>query len=76
MVGVLKALGTNNWEIQKIFLYYASLISLAGISIGLISGVGLCLLEQKTHFIHMDGTPEVPPSRSPSYDPRREHAGR
>ncbi len=54
MVGVLKALGTNNWEIQKIFLYYASLISLAGIGIGLISGVGLCLLEQKTHFIHMD----------------------
>ena len=54
MVGILKALGSNNWEIQKIFLYYASLISLAGIGIGLISGVGLCLLEQKTHFIHMD----------------------
>ncbi len=54
MVGILKALGTNNWQVQQIFLYYASLISLSGIGIGFVVGVGLCLLQQQTHFIHLD----------------------
>ncbi len=54
MVGILKAIGSSDFEVQKIFLYYASLISLAGIVIGLITGVGLCLLQQQTHLIHLD----------------------
>ena len=54
MIGILKAVGANDGTIQEIFLYYASFISLVGIGIGLLVGVGLCLLEQYTHFIHMD----------------------
>jgi lipoprotein-releasing system permease protein len=54
MVGLLKALGTTNWSIQKIFLYYAFVITATGIGLGLFSGVGLCWLQQATHFIHLD----------------------
>lgn len=54
MIGVLKAVGTNNWTIQQIFLYYASVITALGIGIGLIAGAGICLLQQGTHFITLD----------------------
>ncbi len=54
MVGVLKSLGANNFSIQKIFLYYASIISLMGVVIGTIAGVGLCLLQQYTHWFKLD----------------------
>ena len=54
MVGLLKAVGSTDWTIQKIFLYYATLIAGSGIIIGLIGGVGLCLLQQYTGFIKLD----------------------
>ncbi len=54
MIGILKAIGATDGTIQEIFLYYASFISLAGIGLGLVVGVGLCLLQQATHIIHMD----------------------
>ena len=56
MVGVLKAVGSTDWMIQKIFLYHASYITLIGVGSGLIAGVGLCLLQQKTGFIQLDET--------------------
>lgn len=54
MIGVLKAIGTEDWQIRKIFLYYAGLITLAGAGIGLAAGLGLCLLQQFTGFITLD----------------------
>ena len=56
MVGILKAIGCTDWDIQKVFLYYASIIASAGIGIGLVVGVGICLLQQYTGFIRLDET--------------------
>ncbi len=54
MIGILKALGTNNAVIQKVFLYYASIISLMGVGIGTFMGVGLCVLQLQTHLFKMN----------------------
>ena len=54
MIGILKAIGNPDWTIQKIFLYYASVITVIGIGSGMIAGLGLCWLQQVTHFISLD----------------------
>jgi lipoprotein-releasing system permease protein len=54
MVGILKALGMPNWDIQGIFLFHTSIISCAGIFIGFAVGVGVCLLQQYTGFIKLN----------------------
>ncbi len=54
MVGIFKAIGANDWFIQKLFLYHATVITFAGIGIGFIGGVGLCLLQKYTGFIKLD----------------------
>ncbi len=54
MVGILKALGAEDGLIQQIFLYHASVITVAGIGIGFVLGIGLCLLQQYTGFIKLD----------------------
>jgi lipoprotein-releasing system permease protein len=54
MVGILKALGMPNWNIQEVFLYHTSIISGAGILIGFVVGVGICLLQQYTGFIKLN----------------------
>ncbi len=56
MVGILKAIGSADWNIQKIFLYHASIISVRGIVFGLLFGVGIALLQQYTGFIKLDET--------------------
>ena len=54
MVGILKAIGAHNWQIQQIFLFHAGIITLIGVGLGLLSGLALCLLQQTTHFISLD----------------------
>jgi lipoprotein-releasing system permease protein len=48
MIGILKALGSNNWSIRKLFLYNAGYLILLGLFWGNILGLGL-LFAQK-HF--------------------------
>jgi lipoprotein-releasing system permease protein len=54
MIGVFKAIGANNTTIQKMFLYQASFIAAAGIGIGFVAGIGICLLQQQFGFIKLD----------------------
>ncbi len=51
MIGILKALGSGNVSIRKIFIWYSAFIVGIGLLLGNAFGVGLCLLQQHFHFI-------------------------
>jgi lipoprotein-releasing system permease protein len=46
MIGILKALGANNWSIRKIFLYNASYLILRGLFWGNLIGIAIVLLQK------------------------------
>lgn len=54
MIGLLKALGSPNWQIRKIFLWQAVSMILKGLLFGNILGVGLCLVQQYFRIIPLD----------------------
>ena len=53
MIGVLKSLGSTNWQIQKIFLYYAGWIILVGMGIGNAVALGLATLQKYFKIIKL-----------------------
>lgn len=53
MIGLLKALGSPNSSVSKLFLYYAFVIVGTGLVIGNVAGLGLCLLQQHYHFLKL-----------------------
>ena len=57
MIGLLKALGTNNWSIRKVFLYNASYLILLGIFWGNLIGLGLLFAQQQFGLFPLN--PEV-----------------
>ena len=54
MIGILKALGSSNWDIQKIFLNNAAYLIGLGLLLGNVVGIGLGLLQRNTHFFQLD----------------------
>jgi lipoprotein-releasing system permease protein len=54
MVGILKALGSDNWGIRKIFLYNATYLILKGLLWGNVIGITLLLLQYHFGFITLD----------------------
>lgn len=54
MIGILKALGSSNWGIQRIFLYKAAYLIAQGLLIGNAIGIGFCVYQQNTKFITLD----------------------
>ena len=54
MIGVLKALGNQNWSIRKIFLYNASYLIGKGLFYGNLVGVGLLMLQKYFGLIRLN----------------------
>jgi lipoprotein-releasing system permease protein len=54
MIGILKAVGSRNWSVRKIFLYNALFIIGKGVIIGNIIGLGLCFAQQYFGLIKLD----------------------
>jgi len=54
MIGILKALGNNNWSIRKIFLYNASYLIGRGLLWGNIIGIGLLLIQKYFGIISLN----------------------
>ena len=54
MIGVLKALGSTNWTIQQIFITQGAYITILGVFLGLLMGLGLSYLQLKTGFIKLN----------------------
>lgn len=54
MIGLLKATGATNQQVQVIFWNQGLIITLAGIALGVVLGLGLCWLQLTTGFIKLD----------------------
>ncbi len=53
-IGLLKAMGASDSFVRKVFLYRSVRILLIGMLIGNIVGLGFCLLQYYTGFIHLN----------------------
>ena len=54
MIGILKALGSSNLSIRKVFLYNASYLIGCGLFWGNLIGIGILLLQKQFEFIKLD----------------------
>jgi lipoprotein-releasing system permease protein len=53
-IGLMKAMGANNWDIRKIFLWQAAFLVGRGLLIGNIIGVSLCFIQMKFALFSLD----------------------
>ena len=53
MIGILKALGADNWTVQKVFLYQSGFITFTGVAIGTLFALALLYLQLKTGFVRL-----------------------
>lgn len=53
-IGILKAIGTKNISIRRIFIYYSCFIIGKGMLWGNIIAIALCLLQQYTGIVRLD----------------------
>jgi lipoprotein-releasing system permease protein len=57
MIGILKALGSNNWSIRKVFLYNATYLIGLGLFWGNLIGLGMLLVQKYLGLVPLN--PEV-----------------
>jgi len=56
MIGTLKAIGSSNYSIRKVFLYLAFFLIGRGMLWGNIAGIGLCLIQSWFGIFRLDPT--------------------
>ena len=54
LIGILKAIGQNNWSVRKVFLYNASYLIGKGLFWGNLLGISLSLLQKYFHLISLN----------------------
>ncbi|HEY5592395.1 MAG TPA: FtsX-like permease family protein [Paludibacter sp.] len=54
MIGVLKAVGTGNWSIRKIFIYISSFLIFKGMFWGNLAGIAFCLIQSEFGVFKLD----------------------
>jgi lipoprotein-releasing system permease protein len=54
MIGILKAMGANNWTVRKIFLYNAFYLIMRGLFWGNLIGISLLLIQQQFGVIALN----------------------
>jgi lipoprotein-releasing system permease protein len=54
MIGILKAIGTENWSIRKIFIYISSFLILKGMFWGNIAGIAFCVIQSRFGIFKLD----------------------
>lgn len=54
MIGLLKALGSTDWQIRQVFLYQGVALIGQGLLLGNLLGYGLCWLQSRFHLIPLD----------------------
>ena len=54
MIGILKALGTTNASIRKIFLYQSAYLTLVGLLWGNLIGLVICLAQKYLSLVSLD----------------------
>lgn len=54
MIGILKALGSSNWSIRKLFLYNASYLIILGLFWGNLIGLGLLFAQKQFKLFPLD----------------------
>lgn len=54
MVGMLKAMGATNGQIRSIFLYNGVRLSLKGLLLGNLLGLGLCFIQDRFKIIKLN----------------------
>jgi len=54
MIGILKALGSHNWSIRKIFIYQSIFLISKGLLWGNIFGILICFLQYQFHIVSLD----------------------
>jgi lipoprotein-releasing system permease protein len=56
MIGVLKAVGTGNWSIRKIFIYISAFLILRGMLWGNLAAISFCFIQSKFGIFKLDPT--------------------
>ncbi|MBQ5572604.1 MAG: ABC transporter permease, partial [Bacteroidales bacterium] len=54
MIGILKSMGATNVSVRKVFLYFASYLTIKGLLWGNVIGILLCVLQYYFGIIHLD----------------------